>query len=362
MLMQNTTLLAFFTTAALAATAARGQQVLVNEVHCAAGDAWIELHNRTTYAVDLSSWSLHHATKTPGMPQNYWWPFPSGTTLPAGGFLRVHWNQDAPPSPAANDLYTGTSVYGFLFGLGAEPLSGVRGAVGLYRTQANSLMNTASVVEDWVSYGEHGFTRETYAVQAGRWTAGRAAPSIPPTTSLARDPGAVATAATHDLQWFVDNTPTPLGPNVTGASVTSYGDACALPGHHLIGMPQLRANGLPLVGNATFGLVLDHTTGIFGEFVLVGFSAGPRVPGTPSVLPPFAGVGCQEAIDVTQFVASWLLPAQIIGTHVPLPLSGLPASAAGTELHVQALVIDLLPNVYPPYQGISNALRVVVGQ
>jgi hypothetical protein len=49
-------------------------------------------------------------------------------------------------------------------------------------------------------------------------------------------------------------------------------------------------------------------------------------------------------------------------TTMPLPLSGLPTAAVGTELHAQALVLDLLAGAYPPYQGVTNALRIVLGQ
>ena len=43
-------------------------------------------------------------------------------------------------------------------------------------------------------------------------------------------------------------------------------------------------------------------------------------------------------------------------------MAAVPASAVGAELHVQALVFDLLPYATPPFQGVSNALRLVVGQ
>jgi hypothetical protein len=61
-------------------------------------------------------------------------------------------------------------------------------------------------------------------------------------------------------------------------------------------------------------------------------------------------------------VTTWLVPAQLMTTTMPLPLSGLPTAAVGTELHAQALVLDLLAGAYPPYQGVTNALRIVLGQ
>src|SRR3954463_16251469 len=45
---------------------------------------WIELYNPTTAAINLTNW---HLTDTKGNPAQ--WTFPSGTSLPAGGFLVV---------------------------------------------------------------------------------------------------------------------------------------------------------------------------------------------------------------------------------------------------------------------------------
>ncbi|MCU0862455.1 MAG: lamin tail domain-containing protein [Planctomycetes bacterium] len=339
------------------------QQVLLNEFRADAGERWIELHNRGSGPADLSQWSLHYTTRSAGMARNHWWPFPAGTTLAAGAFLRVHWYQVAPSTaPVAGELWTGTSPYGFLFGLGGSTLRDDRGALGLLRSQQNEDMNDPTIVEDWVGWGEHSFSYEWMAVAAGRWQPGRATPSPAPTTSTARNAATIGTVTFADQQWFVDNTPTPLQPNIDGALVESYGTPCALPGHHLLGAPVLRAIQQPLLGSAQFGLAVDHTTGIYGEFVLVGFSAAAAPPGLPSILPPYAGQACQERIDTLQMPVLWLLSTQIIATPIPLSLAGLPPSAFGIELHVQALVLDLLPMAYPPYQGLSNALRLVIGQ
>jgi hypothetical protein len=296
------------------------------------------------------------------MPRSYWWPFPAGTVLAPDTYLRVFWFQTATTTPQPGDFYTGTSPYGFLFGLGGEMLSGGEGAFGLFRSQSNNQMNDPTIVEDWVSWGSSGYEREPLAIQQGLWTAGRATPAIGVGTSIARDPSVVGLVALADEAWFVDATPTPLQPNAVGAIVQSYGAPCALPGHHLLGAPELRTTSLPLIGNAQFGFVVDKTTGIFGEYVLVAFATGSAPAGLPSVLPLHAGVGCLESIDTLHLLGLWLLPTQIIGTPIPLPLHGQPPALAGAELHAQALVFDLLPYSYPPYQGITNALRVVIGQ
>ena len=353
---------ALFAIAAIPGIGAHAQAVVVSEVRADAAERWVELHNRGPVAIDVSSWSLHYATRTPGMPKNYWWPLPVGTVMAPDSYLRVNWFQTGSNVPGTGELWTGTSPYGFLFGLGGETLLGTRGAFALVRSQNNSLMTTAAIIEDWVSWGENGYTRESLAIEVGLWSSGRHLPAIAVGTSLARDPQLVGNVAFADLAWFVDHSPTPLHANMTGAIVQSYGQACSLPGNHLLGLPTMRAESLPLLGNNEFALVVDNTTGIFGEFVLVGFGTAAAPVGTPSILPPYVGVPCHEAIDVQQLITTWLLPAQIVGTAVPLPLHLLPPSAVGLELHAQALVLDLLPNVFLPYQGLSNALRVVIGQ
>ncbi|HEX6811222.1 MAG TPA: lamin tail domain-containing protein [Planctomycetota bacterium] len=336
------------------------QNVLLHEVQPAGH--WIELHNRSVNAVDLSTWSLHYVSRTPGMPRTYWWGFPAGTTLAPGAFVRVHWYQPVPASPAANELFTGDTPWHFLFGLGGEALSGSRGALALLRSQQSAMMNSASIIEDWVSWGEHDFPREQLAVQAGLWSAGRHTPSISANWSLARETGDVGLVAFHDEAWFLDNTPTPLQPNVTGASVLSYGAACALPGHHLLGLPHLSTTSLPLIGSTSFGLAIDATTGIYGECALLIFSAAMVPITTPSFLPPAPVGGCHESVDPTQLLALWLLPTQIVSTQVPMSLAGVPPALVGLQLHAQAVVIDLLPYGYLPYQGITNALRLTLGQ
>jgi len=341
---------------------APAQDVCLSEVHPGVDGQWIELHNRSAQSVDLSNYTLHLCTLTPTMPQNYWWPFPAGTVLPAGAYLRVNWFQQGAGVPQPGELFTGTTAYDFLFGLGGEALQRDAGAVALLSSQSNELMNSSSIFRDWVSWGANGFPREFIAADAGLWNVTRHVPAPSVGASIARDPDIIDSVVFPDEAWFVDFSPTPGLPNVTGAIVQPYGDACTLPGNHLLGLPQLGVTSLPLVGNGDFGIQISNTTGIYGEFVLIGFSAAMAPSGLPSILPQYSGVGCHEAIDTTQLVATWLLPATILQTTVPMPLDGYGNSLIGAELHAQALVIELLPFSYPPYQGLTNALRVVVGQ
>lgn len=348
-------------TVAVTATAT-AQDVYLSEVRADGQEAWIELHNRGATTSDLSTWSLHVSSHTPGAVQDYWWAFPANTVIQPEQYLRVHWYR-APNGPVQpGDIYTGTSYYGFLFGLGSEPLHGSEGAVALVRSQSNEMTNSPTAFVDWLAWGVGGHAREHLAVAAGLWSTGHAAPSIPSGSSLARDVSLMDVVSEADQAWFVDHTPTPLGANVTGALAESYGTACTLPGNHMLGLPTLTASSAPLIGDGSFSLRIGNTTGLFGEFVLIGFSAAAAPPGLPSILPAWSGVGCHEAIDVTQLVATWIVPAQLFQTNVPLPLNNLSPAATGAELHAQALVIDLLPYSYPPYQGLTNALRLLIGQ
>lgn len=347
--------------AAVTTSTGHAQDVCLSEIQADPGNSWIEVLNRSSHSVDLSQWSLHVASHSPYLPGNYWWPFPIGTTLAPGAMLRVHWYEAATATPGPGEYYTGTSPYGFLFGLGGEPLAGTAGAAALFRSQSNLQMNSAAILEDWVSWGSGGYQREALAISAGLWQAGRVAPSFAAGTSLARDIAAIGTTTYADQTWFVDQTPTPGAANVAGAELENYGNACTLPGHHLLGLPSLTANSLPLAGNSAFALEIGNTTGLYGEFVLVGYGTAAAPTGLPSILPNWSGAACHESIDPRTLVATTLLPTELFTTVVPLPLSGAPA-IAGLEVHAQALVLELMPNANPPYQGLSDALRIVVGQ
>lgn len=351
-----------FLAIATAVPALRGQDVVLSEIRADGAERWVEVHNRGQVAVNLSTWSLYYATHTPGMPQNYWWPFPVGTSLAPDAYLRVHWHQDASGSVPNGEYWTGSSAYGYLFGLGGEPLRADEGAFALVSTQTGAQMGTASFFVDWVGFGTTGFLRETLAAQNGVWAAGTHVQSIPAGQSIARDEAQIGVAATANLQWFVDPSPTPMAPNVQGVAVISYGDPCTVPGHHLVGAPLLSTSSLPLIGNAQFGWDVDNTTGFYGEVMLLAFGTAPKPQSQPTWLPQFPGSSCREAIDPAAVLGCLLVPTHVMRTHVPLSLANLPVAMAGVELHAEALVFDWLPNAYPPFQGISNALYVVLGQ
>lgn len=338
------------------------QDVILSEVRADSAESWVEVHNRSTYPINLGTWSLYYATHTVGQPQRYWWAFPLGTILGPNEFVRVHWFQSSPGGVGPGEFYTGTSPYGFLFYLGGEALHGDSGAFALFASQSSSQMNDPALVRDWVSWGDHGFQRESLAVQAGYWHEGTQCPAIPGGQSLARNTASIGTTTSRHLEWFLDPTPTPGFANMNGVEATSYGTACGVPGHHLLGAPQLRVTSLPLIGNAQFAYSVDNTTGVFGECMLFAFSTAAAPSGLPSLLPPVPGPACREAID-TRFVITTLVGStQLMMTPVPLSLANLSPAMSGVELHTQALIFDWLPNAWPPYQGVSNALKIVIGQ
>src|SRR5690606_13306929 len=86
----NMRLLPSLLTVALAPICSRpcAAQVTISEVDASATQAWVELLNRGPNEVDLSNWSLYHATKTPHRSGTYWFAFPAGTRIAADGFLR----------------------------------------------------------------------------------------------------------------------------------------------------------------------------------------------------------------------------------------------------------------------------------
>jgi hypothetical protein len=351
----------WFAAAVLGASTLPAQDVLLHEVRADAAEHWVELKNRGGDPVDLSTWTLYQGTRTPGRQQKYWYRFPSGTTLAPGGLLRVHWYADPTTAPLPGELWTGTATASFLFGYGAEPLTGPRGALALVRGTLWSELHTAAFFVDWMAWGSPDFLLADLATQAGLWPAARCLPTIPAGHSLARFLDVVGAVPGRDREWFVDPTPTPSMDNAQGMALGSYATGCLVAGHHLLGQPTLRANGFPLLGEAGFGFTVDRTTGVFGETVLLAFAASAATPGLPSLLPPLPVAMCREAIDSSRLFGTLLVDARVMTTAMPFSLANLPLSLAGHELHVQAMVFDFLPNAWPPYQGLSNALRIGLG-
>ncbi len=352
--------LAIACSAALFDATLRSQDVILSEVGEDATGTWIELFNRDTIPADVSTWSLYLTTATPNQPRTYWWGFRPGTTIAPGEFLLVRWLTPPPNPPRADEVATGTSQYGFLFGLGAEPLPTDRGALALLRSQLSAQMNSPSIIADWVAWGSGGLTREGLAEQAGVWRLGMATAPRSTGASLARHPSA-SVAGHPELSWFVDPTPTPGSSNVGAAALATIGTACAPNGHHLLGAPVLTAASMPVLGNSAFAVNVSNTTGVLLEHSVLVFALEPAAAGLPQLLPPVAGVGCSVFLDPSTWFANTWMHTTVNQTTFPLSLTNLPATLDGIHFAMQALVFDDLATAWPAYQGVTNAVVVTLG-
>ncbi|MCC6673083.1 MAG: lamin tail domain-containing protein [Planctomycetes bacterium] len=323
-------------------------QVRIHEINFtpqnASDDVWIELFNSSSSPADLSLWSMYQATNTAGAAQNYWFAFPAGTVIPGGGFLRVHWFQPIKPT-TPTDLWTGNSVFNFLFGYGAEPLAKTGGAIALLNTQSNSRMNDPSAFMDWVSWGAPGLKREDLAVQAGLWFAGQFAPVPVNSDSLALIEARQA-EPTPATAFFSCAFPTPLRCNTCPQSVTRYGNACAVGS---VPTPLLDVLSVPVRGNRDFGFQVGGTVPNQQVFLLL---AANRSPGGINFGP------CEVLVDPTLLLPIGPFPTTAGTTRIPLALLS-PELSAGARIVIQGLVVTV-PATFFDF-GFSGGVDLVVG-
>ncbi len=315
-------------TALLLAAVSTPAQVVISEINItpqtASDTQWIELVNLGTTKVDLSAWSLYVATGSPGMPGNYWFGFPTGVEINSGAFLRVHWRAFQTPSVTPTDVYTGTSVFNFLFGYGSEPLQKGAGAIGLIASQANLDMNNPALVRDWVSWGVSGLPRESVAIQGGKWIAGQVVPA-PSQDPNNKDSLAINYAAsgepTQASAFYRCSRPTPGAHNHTPAAVETYGSSC---NRGAVNAQQLGAQSIPAVGNRDFALRITNTTANQTLALLMS---------------PFQGngtvefAGCPLWIGLQTAPITVVIPAQAVTTNIPLPI---PATVSFGTVYLQA--------------------------
>lgn len=332
-------------------------QVIINEVFFTrqtfADDEWIELRNTGVNTVDLSTWSVYVATDTFGLAKNYWFGFPGNTQITPGGILRVHWMAPVQPS-TATDVYTGNTVFHFLFGFGAEELgNAANAAIALLNSQSNQLMNSSVVFQDWITWGD-GWTeqsrpaREDLAIQAGLWNAATAvddssisAPTAD-TQSLALDynKNAEPTASTaffhdasptpptsgtqlsghnHEFAEFSviddpNNPGTPLAPCVTG-----FGTAA-----------NVSTMSVSASGNVDFGLRIDNLVPGQLAALLIGVSS--------TTIPWVFGPSC--SINVMPIATC---PFNISGPSMDFPIS-LEIVPPGT-IYVQTITLGTIDDI-----------------
>jgi hypothetical protein len=338
--------------AALALTLATGiastapAQVVISEVNLTpqsgSDDRWIELRNVGPNKVDLDTWTIYLATKTPARANNYWFGFPRGTSVAAGAFLRVHWFAPVQAS-TATDIWTGDTVFHFLFGYGAEPLDPKSGALALLSSQQNIDMNDPRFYRDWVSWGEGAQKRESIAAQAGQWVLNSFVPAPEQKDSIAwisfRDASPTPVAA-----WFRDRSPTPLADNHPAAALGEYGSNC---GEGSVPAPALVASSVATPGNQDFGFRIDGTTA--GQITVLMLAAKA---GNGSI-----SIGnCKIWIEIVPTPLILNVPSSTPSTSIPLPMpvSGL----TGFDVYAQAAVLK--PASFFDY-GFTQGVRVTVG-
>ena len=154
--------------------------VRLNEVEVAPDE--IELLNTATSTVDVSGWNLVSGSES--------FEIPAGTTIPADGFLVVHWN------------LAGSDVPGERFTGPKAPL-GPAGQVALY-VDANFTLSRR--MRDFVQWATAAGGRVAEAVFAGQWpNATAVVGAVADGESAARTPGANTEAP---ADWYVETVPT----------------------------------------------------------------------------------------------------------------------------------------------------------
>lgn len=338
-------------------------QVVITELFFTPGtsndDEWIELRNLGTSSVNISTWSLYLATDTPALAQNYWFPFPANTSISSQSSLRVHWMVPSQPKNLS-EVYTGNSVFHFLFGYGAEELGNVaNGAVALVSTQNNSLMNTSSIIRDWVTWGD-GWTstnrprRESLAIQAGRWIAGSSVSMPQPGHSIALINTSQA-EPTPVSAFFHDASPTPVLPN-NPVSGLNHENAAFTIIERPQGSPLQPCNGeggtapvvtalsVPTAGNVDFGLRLSNLVPGQLALLILGVAEQP----TPWPFTQF----CTFNVALTPSIA---IPYSVTTTTIDQPIS-LEITPT-TTLFAQAVTLET-----PRAAGFDPGHKIVVGK
>jgi hypothetical protein len=318
---------------ALALLAGAGPaQVILSEINFfpqgAGDDQWIELVNTSSAQVDLTTWSLYQATNTTGQPNNYWFGFPPGTRIAAGGYLRVHWRAAIPTTPPPpTEVYTGNTVYHFLFGYGAEALAPAAGALALFNSQQNIHMKDPSFQQDWVSWGVNGLRRENIAIAGGLWLAGQFVTRPVQTDSLARIYGAQRPFGRAN--WFHDASPSGLKHNHENAATQTFGAFCSF---GAMPPPSLSARSLPAIGNRDFGAIISNTVAAPGNVVALMLGIGR---GTGNVLIGPCPVWISETTPILFQVDAEARAGQ---TQIDLPIP--PIGVNGGEVVMQAFVLN----------------------
>jgi len=187
------------------------------------GAGVVEIHNFGDAAVDLSGWRFctHDFNEIRRYSANSGL---NGVSVPAGGSIFIHYNDDAPADPSALNI---SSIGGFF----AQPLNSASYALEIFTPGPDGLLSFGSTTDmndhvqwavDPASVGSAS-ARSVQAAAAGLWTASTAYIDTEPTTSLivlTDDTG----AELHGPANYVLDPAPPCTPDVNNDGVLDNGD------------------------------------------------------------------------------------------------------------------------------------------
>jgi hypothetical protein len=198
---------------------AQSKQVVFNEILIRRSggspnvDQLVELRNTGSSPINVGGWVFCHEF-------NYNAVFPAGTTIAAGGYLTVHFNQGG--TNTATDVYFPGQDLSFTSDL------------GLYINGNN--FSSASNMHAFVQFGGVPSGRQSVAAQAGLWTLN----SFLPATSAGQSVELCGSGdATQTNSWATTGSPTIGQMNGCGVAVseTSWTSVKSLLRNHRPGRP-----------------------------------------------------------------------------------------------------------------------------
>lgn len=215
--------------------------------------------------------------------------------------------------------------------------------------QLNSDPNAGPVLSPWLGFGPYLWTDGLTPRSDGLvWTCADVQPdgTHPSPSGRAKVAALLQDFFTHDAlaaPWYV----LPGGGGL--ASFTLYGAGCS----GVAGVPGMRSNGLPTLGNAGFRVGVEHAAPV--ALAALWFADA-------AVQLPIAGT-CSLLVDPGAGLPVWFSITSAAGTRIePLPIPGSP-SLANAELYCQWLVEDGAGTPLPGLLGLatSRGARLVLG-
>ncbi len=262
--------------------------VVLNEIspRPTCGEEWVELHNHSTSAIDLSSWEISSET-------GFIYRFPAQTFIPNNGYLTLHLGSG---TDTATDLYIGAdSVANMYTGQDYAGAQGdLEGRVALY---SGSTHNSTTLVDfvQWDDNGQFAYPNaDTLAASAGQWTKGDYVPSPDPGATLGRDRFSTDNNTSGD--WDNSGGIDAAAPTLGALNVTLPGVDTIPPG------PVTNLTAVPVAGQQG-AVQLNWTNPPSGDF------AGVRVIRSQSSLPASLSDGQEVYNGIGQSFTDSSVPA-----------------------------------------------------